>query len=124
VRLCAQGDMYPRQTADSLEAILARDSLNAAANWRAAIALVDVGKQTPDKQKDRVRDSLYRRAEFYASFALCFLPILIVYYPLLALTTGGRVRAWIFGQIFTGEAERMITFADHVTHGYLGLAFQ
>jgi len=47
-----------------------------------------------------------------------------VYYPLLALTTNGRVRAWIYGQVFTGEAERMITFADHVTHGYLGLAFQ
>jgi len=47
-----------------------------------------------------------------------------VYYPLPALTTGGSVRAWIFGQVFTGEAERMITFADHVTHGYVGLAFQ
>lgn len=27
-----------------------------------------------------------RRAEFYASFALCFLPILIIYYPLIAIT--------------------------------------
>jgi len=47
-----------------------------------------------------------------------------LYYPLLALTTNGRVRAWIFAQVFTGQAERMITFADHVNHGYLGLAFQ
>jgi len=66
--------MHPRQTADSLEAILARDSLNAAANWRAAIALVDVGKQTPDQQKDRVRDSLYRQAERYARRAVRLLP--------------------------------------------------
>jgi len=30
-----------------------------------------------------------KRAEFYSSFALCFLPILAVYYPLLAMTLNG-----------------------------------
>lgn len=61
-----QGDMHPRETADRYEAVLVRDSLNPEANWRAAIALVDIGKQTPDNQKSRTRDSLYRVAEQYA----------------------------------------------------------
>ena len=65
-----QGDMHPRETADRWEAVLATDSLNAEANWRAAIALVDIGKQTPDKEKDRARDSLYRVAETYARRAV------------------------------------------------------
>ena len=58
-----QGDMHPRETADRYEAVLATDSLNSEANWRAAIARVDIGKQTPDQEKNRVRDSLYRVAE-------------------------------------------------------------
>jgi Flp pilus assembly protein TadD len=62
--------MNPRATADRYEAVLATDSLNSEANWRAAIALVDIGKQTPDNRKDKVRDSLYRQAEFYARRAV------------------------------------------------------
>src|SRR5262245_36749764 len=69
-RLSAQGDMHPRATADHYEAILGGDSLNSEANWRAAIALVDIGKQTPDKEKNRARDSLYRVAEMYARRAV------------------------------------------------------
>ncbi|HKP29629.1 MAG TPA: hypothetical protein VJU15_09495 [Gemmatimonadales bacterium] len=69
-RLVAQGDMHPRETADRWEAVIATDSLNAEANWRAAIALVDIGKQTPDKEKNRARDSLYRKAEMYARRAV------------------------------------------------------
>jgi len=68
--LSAQGDMHPRETADRWEAVMATDSLNAEANWRAAIALVDIGKQTPDKEKNRARDSLYLVAETYARRAV------------------------------------------------------
>ena len=66
--------MNPRATADRWEAVLATDSLNSEANWRAAIALVDIGKQTPDKKKDRARDSLYRVAEVYARRAARLAP--------------------------------------------------
>jgi tetratricopeptide (TPR) repeat protein len=66
--------MDPRGTADRYEAILARDSLDSGANWRAAIALVDIGKQTPDNEKNRARDSLYRVAEGYARRAVRLAP--------------------------------------------------
>jgi tetratricopeptide (TPR) repeat protein len=66
--------MDPRGTADRFEAVLREDSLNATANWRAAIALVDIGKQTPDKQKSATRDSLYRLAELYARRAVRVAP--------------------------------------------------
>jgi outer membrane phospholipase A len=46
------------------------------------------------------------------------------YYPLLPFISDGHVRAWIFFQVFTGEAERLITYADSVTHLYAGLGFQ
>ena len=36
------------------------------ANWRAALALVDIGKQTPDSIRSPRRDSLYAEAERYA----------------------------------------------------------
>ena len=66
--------MKPRATADHWEAVLAGDSLNAEANWRAAVALVDIGKQSPDREKNPVRDSLYRAAETYARRAVRVAP--------------------------------------------------
>jgi len=69
-----QGDLDPRGTADRYEAVLARDSLDATANWRAAVALVDIGKQTPDNRKSATRDSLYRVAERYARRAVRLAP--------------------------------------------------
>lgn len=47
-----------------------------------------------------------------------------LYYPLLALTTGGAVRIWLFGQVFHGKGERLITFDEDVTHLYAGIAFR
>jgi outer membrane phospholipase A len=41
------------------------------------------------------------------------------FYPLLA-----RVRCWLFGQLFVGQAERLITAPQSVTHFYAGLGFQ
>ncbi len=48
------------------EEALAADSMNARANWQAALTLVDIGKATPDSVKDAHRDSLYARAEILA----------------------------------------------------------
>lgn len=62
--------MDPRAAADTLEALLRRDSLDQGANWRAALALVNVGKRIPDQVRDAARDSLYRVAVDYARRAV------------------------------------------------------
>jgi tetratricopeptide (TPR) repeat protein len=48
------------------EAALAMDSTDYAANWRAAIALLDQGEQIPDTIESAERDSLFARAEVLA----------------------------------------------------------
>jgi tetratricopeptide (TPR) repeat protein len=48
------------------QAALALDSMNYQANWEAALALIDIGKATPDEVKSPARDSLYALAEVYA----------------------------------------------------------
>jgi tetratricopeptide (TPR) repeat protein len=48
------------------EAALALDSTDYAANWRAAIALLDRGQLIPDSIESAERDSLYARAEVLA----------------------------------------------------------
>ena len=45
-----------------------------------------------------------------------------LYYP-LGLLSGGYLRPSLFGQIFYGDAERLITFDQRVTHVYLGIGF-
>jgi tetratricopeptide (TPR) repeat protein len=52
------------------EAALAMDSTDYAANWRAAIALLDQGEQIPDSIQSAERDSLYARAEVLARRAV------------------------------------------------------
>jgi outer membrane phospholipase A len=42
-----------------------------------------------------------------------------LFYPLVA-----RVRCWLFAQFFDGQAERLITAPESVTHLYFGLGFQ
>jgi tetratricopeptide (TPR) repeat protein len=49
------------------QAALSVDSMSYEANWRASIAAVDIGKQTPDSIPDPARDSLYRLAARYAT---------------------------------------------------------
>jgi outer membrane phospholipase A len=44
-------------------------------------------------------------------------------YPIMPVVTNNRVRLWVFGQIFYGEAESLLT-PQSVTHLYAGLAFQ
>ncbi|MGE0443537.1 MAG: tetratricopeptide repeat protein [Gemmatimonadales bacterium] len=49
--------------------VLAADSLNYEANWRAAVALVDLGEDYPDAGKIPARDSLYQEALRHARIA-------------------------------------------------------
>jgi tetratricopeptide (TPR) repeat protein len=63
-------DRYPQAALEQFEAALRLDSTSYEANWRAAEALVDVGKQTPDSVQSPERDSLYARAERYARRAV------------------------------------------------------
>jgi regulator of microtubule dynamics protein 3 len=53
-----------------LEAAAKQDTTSYEANWRLALALVDIGKQTPDNQKSPARDSLYASAVTYAHRAV------------------------------------------------------
>jgi tetratricopeptide (TPR) repeat protein len=52
------------------EAALAIDSTDYEANWRAAMALLDLGQQIPDSVPSAERDSLYARAERLARRAV------------------------------------------------------
>jgi len=72
--IAASAALDPRAAVVVFEAILSRDSLNAEANWRAALALVDICKQIPAEVKDPVRDSLYAVAERYARRAVRLAP--------------------------------------------------
>jgi hypothetical protein len=47
-----------------------------------------------------------------------------LFYAILPVATAGRIRTWLFAQIFYGEAERLITAGERVTHIYAGLGFQ
>lgn len=64
----------PHGAADAFETILSHDSLNAEANWRASLALIDIAKQTPEEQPSVTRDSLYGVAEVYARRAVRLAP--------------------------------------------------
>jgi len=52
----------------------ALDSTNYEANWRTALALIDVGAETPDEVKSPARDSLYALSETYARRAVALRP--------------------------------------------------
>jgi tetratricopeptide (TPR) repeat protein len=64
----------PKGALQHYEAALALDSLSYDANWRAAQALVDIGKEVPDETKDPARDSAYAKAERYARVAVTVNP--------------------------------------------------
>lgn len=53
-----------------LEQAVAADPDGYEANWRLALVLVDLGRQTPDHVKSAPRDALYDRAESYARRAV------------------------------------------------------
>jgi tetratricopeptide (TPR) repeat protein len=56
------------------EAALRHDPSSYEANWRLALVLIDVAKQTPDRLKSSARDSLYLQAESYARHAVAAKP--------------------------------------------------
>lgn len=60
----------PPRALAAFRAALQLDSGSYQANWRAAQALVDIGKQTPDSVKSPERDSLYAEAERLARRAV------------------------------------------------------
>jgi len=64
------GSMTPARALTLLEQALAVDAQSYEANWRAAVALVDLGLETPDSVKSPARDSLFRRAEQHARLAI------------------------------------------------------
>ena len=60
----------PQVALEHFRAALALDSASYEARWRAAEALMDMGKQTPDSVKSADRDSIYADAERYARRAV------------------------------------------------------
>jgi len=64
----------PGSALRAYQAALAIDSTGYEANWRASIAAVDIGKQTPDSVPDPARDSLFALAERYATRAVAANP--------------------------------------------------
>jgi tetratricopeptide (TPR) repeat protein len=52
------------------DAILQHEPRNYEANWRLALVLIELAKQTPDRLKSPARDSLYAEAETYAHRAV------------------------------------------------------
>jgi tetratricopeptide (TPR) repeat protein len=59
----------PRAALEHFQMHLATDARSYEANWRAALALIDIGKQTADSIRSLQRDSLYTEAERYARTA-------------------------------------------------------
>lgn len=72
--IAARAARDPAGAVTHFQAALAQDSTNYEANWEAALALIDVGKATPDSVKSTARDSLYALAEVYARRAVAANP--------------------------------------------------
>ena len=68
--IAAPEGMDPEAALRHYQAALALDSLNYEATWRAAFALLNIGKRIPDEEKSRWRDSLYTEAEHLARRAV------------------------------------------------------
>lgn len=60
----------PQEALRLLQGILVHDSLHFEANWRSAVAWVDVGQETPDSIQSPARDSAYLAAERFARRAV------------------------------------------------------
>ena len=68
--IAARNARDPATALRHFQAALALDSTSYEANWRGALALIDIGKATPDRVKSPARDSLYALAEVYAHRAV------------------------------------------------------
>jgi regulator of microtubule dynamics protein 3 len=68
-------DLHDFATArKDFEAVLHQNPRSYEANWRLALVLIDIAKQTPDRLKSPARDSLYVEAESYAHRAVAAKP--------------------------------------------------
>ncbi len=63
-----------RTALQHFQAALDQDSSSYEANWRGALTLLDLGEQIPESSKGKERDSLYTRAEQYATRAVAANP--------------------------------------------------
>jgi tetratricopeptide (TPR) repeat protein len=72
--VAARAARDPAAAVAHFQAALAQDSMSYEANWGAALALIDVGKATPDSVRSPERDSLYALAEVYARRAVAANP--------------------------------------------------
>jgi tetratricopeptide (TPR) repeat protein len=68
--IAAERSLNPAAALRHYETAVARDSANYEANWRAAMALIDLGQETPDSVRSTKLDSLYATAETYARRAM------------------------------------------------------
>lgn len=67
----AANDAHDTKTAlQHFQAALEQDSMSYQANWRGALALIDLGQQTPSSGTGRQRDSLFQLASRYAGRAV------------------------------------------------------
>lgn len=78
----------PKAALALFERAVARDSLDYEALWRAAVALVEIGQDTPDSVKSPARDSSYLQAERLARRAASVHPERVEGHFVLAMALG------------------------------------
>jgi tetratricopeptide (TPR) repeat protein len=72
--LAARDSLNAESALEHFERAAGLDSANYEASWRTALALIDVGAETPDSVKSPARDSMYALAETYARRAVALRP--------------------------------------------------
>ncbi|MDX2193751.1 MAG: hypothetical protein NW201_10390 [Gemmatimonadales bacterium] len=112
----------PRGLLTQMEARLARDSADHEAQWRAALALVDLGREQSDSVKSARRDSLYTRAAELARRAIAGRPsdpephfVLAQALGRLTKSRGPRERLKLAAEIYE-QASRTVAL-DSTHHG-------
>ena len=90
----------PARALERFERALAADSLDYEANWRAAVAAVELGQETPDSVRSPARDSLYARAVHYGRRAVAVDSAGVDGYFALAMALGR-------GALTRGRKERL-----------------
>lgn len=118
--IAAPEGMDPEAALREYRAALALDSLNYEATWRAAFALLNIGKRVPDEEKSRWRDSLYTEAEQLARRAVeleNFDPqghyVLALAIGRTSLTKGVRERAMLARDIRVEALKALELDPDH-----------
>jgi tetratricopeptide (TPR) repeat protein len=110
----AYAALAPAQALQHYRAVLARDSTNYEALWKASREAVDIAKQIDDKGDKKQRDSLYEVARAYAEAAVRVNPngadghfMIAQALGRLSRTRGGKERVR-FAEIIFNEANKAI----------------